>query len=110
MSFLLPKIASVCWPSSLIAIARSNMCGGRTLCFLRTACLCKKWRVARPSVDLRSGAGKRDTLSRDSTTQAAAGTSSPRFAHADFCQRGVARPTLDKLDIKLVLQRASLYR
>ena len=43
-----------------IAIARSNMCGGRRLYFVRPpACLCRKWRDARASADLRSGAGKR---------------------------------------------------
>jgi len=32
----------------------------------RIACLCRKWRGARTSADPRSGAGKRDTLSRAS--------------------------------------------
>jgi hypothetical protein len=65
VSFLAPRILSVCWPSSRIAIVRSNMCSGRALSFIRpTACPCGKWRGARASADPRSGAGKRDMPSR----------------------------------------------
>ena len=47
VSFPPPKIVIVSWPSSWIEIARSNMCSGRTLSFVRpTACLCRKSRGA----------------------------------------------------------------
>src|SRR5580692_2933784 len=52
VSFLPPRIVSFCWPSSRIAIVRSNMCSGRALSFIQpTACPCRRWRGARASAE-----------------------------------------------------------